>query len=174
MSVKSSIYDDCCLLTNIDLNSHRIRQLLERRFKSNSTKTSFDFKSFPPEQPSNNAKVSRSLLRCQPRIEYTNDFDENITSDSASSEADDDEEVLSTNDDDDDDYLNKLAEWEPESFQPIVETDDEEDGNENIIQSVSTENTDGENQMDLSSGTLLTHTHTSERNSESTFSRGDR
>jgi len=148
MSCQSFIYDDCCLLTNIDLNSQRISNLLERRFKSNSNKTSFDFKSFPPEQPSNNTKVSRSLLRIQPKVKYINDYEENISSNSSSSEDEEDnEEELSTNDDD---YLNKLAEWEPENFQPVTETDDDDDDeeNENIIQSVSTKNGDEDNQTD--------------------------
>jgi len=145
MSFKPLIYDDCCLLTNIDLNSQRIYHLLERRFKSNSNKTSYDFKSFPPEKPSNNTKVSRSLLRFQPKIKYTNDYDENISSDSdsSSSVAEDNEDILSTNNDD---YLNELAEWEPLNFQPVIETDDNDEG-ENIIQSVSTENNEEDNQM---------------------------
>ena len=74
MSVKSLIYNDCCLLTNIDLNSQRIFQLLEHRFKSNSSTISFDFKLFPPEQPSPNAKISRSLLRFQPKVSSTTDL----------------------------------------------------------------------------------------------------
>jgi hypothetical protein len=149
MSFKPLISDDCCLLINIDLNSQRIYHLLERRFKSNSTTTSFDFKLFPPEQPSNNAKVSRSLLRCQPKITSTYDYEENISSDSSTSEEEDNDEVSSVNDDD---YLDKLAEWEPDNFQPVVDTDDDDDEEENIIQSVSTENNDENNQMDHSSG----------------------
>jgi hypothetical protein len=158
MSFKASIYDDCCLLTNINLNPERVYHLLERRFKNNSTKTSFDFKSFLPEQPSNNAKVSRSLLRCQPKTIYINHYEDNASSDAASSSSEEDHnDVFSTNDDDDD-RLNKLAEWEPEKFQSMIETDDDdddEDENENIFQSISTENNEEENAinpMDVSSG----------------------
>ncbi len=163
MSFKPLIYDDCCLLANIDLNSERIYHLLERRYKSNSTKTSFDFKSFLPEQPSNNAKVSRSLLRCQPKLTYINDYEDNNSSNSSlsSSSEDENDDVFST--EDDDDRLNKLAEWEPSNFQPMIETDDEdededEDVNENIFESVTTENNDKDhsmNPMDISSGIIL-------------------
>jgi len=154
MSFESSISNDCCLLTNIDLNSHRIRQLLERRFKSNSQKTSFDFKSFPPEQPSNNAKVSRSFLRFQPKIQFTDDSEENLSSDSDSSEEQEEEieDIMSTNDDD---YYKELAEWQPSSFQPMIETDDEEDQPENIPEAIMTNNNIPDsptNQMDYSSG----------------------
>jgi hypothetical protein len=157
MSVKSLIYDDCCLLTNIDLNSQRIFQLLEHRFQSNSSTVSFDFKLFPPEQPSTNAKVSRSLLRFQPKSTSTiDDDDENVLSDGPSEEDEEDEEeedneeVFATNNDD---YLDKLAEWQPGDFQPVIESDDDDvDENENIIQSVSTENNDENNQMDISIG----------------------
>ncbi len=158
MSCKTSIYDDCCLLTDINLNRERVYYLLERRFKNNSTKTSFDFKCFLPEQPSNNAKVSRSLLRCQPKNICINHYEDNTSSDAASSSPSDDDhdEVFSTNeDDDDDDRLNKLAEWESEGFQPMIETDDDEDDNENMIQSVNTENNNEDNAtnpMDISSG----------------------
>ncbi|CAF2813041.1 unnamed protein product [Rotaria sp. Silwood2] len=153
MSYKSLFYNDCCLLINIDLNSQRIRQLFERRFKCNSNITSFDFKSFPPEQPSNNAKVSRSFLRYQPKIKPTNDYEENLSTDSSSSSSEDNDDVLSTNDDD---YLNKLAEWEPENVQPLSDNDDDgddddnnnedENQNENIIQSTSNENNDEDNE----------------------------
>ncbi|CAF4823501.1 unnamed protein product [Rotaria sp. Silwood1] len=152
MSYKSLFYNDCCLLINVDLNSQRIRQLLERRFKSISNKTSFDFKSLPPEQPSNNAKVSRSFLRYQPKLKPIHDDEQNISTDSSSSEEEDNDDALSTNDDD---YLNKLAEWEPENFQPVIDDDDDEDENENenIIQSTSKENNNEDNeinQMDYS------------------------
>ncbi|CAF0777980.1 unnamed protein product [Rotaria sordida] len=163
MSLKSFIYNDCCLLINIDLNSQRIRQLLERRFKSNSNRTSFDFKLFPPEQPSNNAKVSRSFLRYQPKIISTNDYEENLSTDSSSSEEEDNDDVFSTNDDD---YLNKLAEWEPENFRPTIDEDDDdndEDENANIIQSTSEENNNEDNetnQMDYSIVENAPTTHT--------------
>ena len=155
MSFKPSKYPDCCLLTDIDLNSERIYHLLERRFKSNANQTSFDFKSFRPEQPSDNAKVSRSLLRCQPKIQFLTDYDENFSSDSSTSEEEDnDDEVLSTNDDD---YLNKLAEWEPENFQPTTETDDDED-EENIFEVISPANTPEDNEptpMEHSPGSII-------------------
>lgn len=162
MSCTSSIYDDCCLLTNIDLNFQRISQLLEHRFKNNSNKTSFDFKSLSPEQPSNNTKVSRSLLRFQPKLKYIHDYEDNISSDSSSSEEKDqeEEEVVSTNDDDDNDYLNKLAEWDPAKFQSMIETDDddENDEDENIFLSINTTNNNKDNQpepMEHSSGIII-------------------
>ncbi|CAM4773068.1 unnamed protein product [Rotaria magnacalcarata] len=156
MSFLQLINNDCCLLTNIDLNSQRVRQLFERRFKSNSSVTSFDFKSFHPEQPSNNAKVSRSLLRFQPKIQLSNDNEDNTATDSSSSEEDnhddDDDDELSNNDYDD--YLNKLAEWEPENFQVVTESDDDnvDDGDDgveesNIFQSISTNNHDQDNEI---------------------------
>ena len=153
MSSETFMYNDCCLLTNIDLNSERIYRLLERRFESNSNSTSFDFKSLLPEQLSNNAKVSRSLLRYQPKLNSTNNNDEeNLSSDSISSTDEDDYEVTSNNDNDDDndndndDYLDKLARWEPENFRPMIETDDEDENNdqETMIQSIMIE-TDNEN-----------------------------
>ncbi|CAF3337928.1 unnamed protein product, partial [Rotaria sp. Silwood1] len=161
MSYKSLFYNDCCLLINVDLNSQRIRQLLERRFKSISNKTSFDFKSLPPEQPSNNAKVSRSFLRYQPKLKPIHDDEQNISTDSSSSEEEDNDDALSTNDDD---YLNKLAEWEPENFQPVIDDDDDEDENENenIIQSTSKENNNEDNeinQMDYSTVEDSSTTH---------------
>ncbi|CAF1037009.1 unnamed protein product [Adineta ricciae] len=146
--------NDFCLLLNIDLNSRRIHRLLERRFKSNSNKHSFDFKSFAPEQPSNNAKVSRSFLRFQPKLTSPNDSEEYMSSDSdCSSDNDQEDEVYETevSSSNDDDHLKKLAEWEPEKFQPVIETDndDEEDQEENDTtqQTITTE----DNQMDVSS-----------------------
>jgi hypothetical protein len=147
---RSSIYDDCCLLKYLELNSERVVQLLEHRFKSNSKQTSFDFKSFRPEQPSNNAKVSRSLLRFNPIIKPTHVDDENISLDSSSSDNDDDteqhpnhENECSTNEDR---YLNELAEWEPERCLPIIpqdldddddEEDDDDDNDDEDIRSMS-------------------------------------
>lgn len=162
MSFTSLIYDDCCLLTNIDLNSERILYILERRFKTNSNRTSFDFKSLSPEQPSNNTKVSRSLLRFQPKLKYNDDNEDSLSSESSSSE-EDQEEVVSTNDDnddDDDDYLDKLAEWEPDNFQPAIETDDEnndddddDDEEDNIFQTINSDNQP--EPMEHSSGIMI-------------------
>lgn len=171
MSLKSFTYDDCCLLIHIDLNSQRIRQLLERRFKCNYNRTSFDFKSLSPEQPSNNIKVSRSLLRFQPKIISTDDYEEHTSSELSS--LDDDVEDDTDNDDNDeasftndDDYLNKLAEWEPHRFQPTVDPDeededennDDDDRNPNIFESLTQEvvNTStAVNQMDCSLGRII-------------------
>ncbi|CAF5072717.1 unnamed protein product, partial [Rotaria magnacalcarata] len=70
---------------------------------------------------------SRSLLRFQPKIQLSNDNEDNTATDSSSSEEDnhddDDDDELSNNDYDD--YLNKLAEWEPENFQVVTESDDD-------------------------------------------------
>ncbi|CAF3645267.1 unnamed protein product [Adineta steineri] len=151
MSFESLNYNDCCLLINIDLNPQRIRLLLERRFKSNSNKTSFDFKSISPEQPSNNIKVSRSFLRCQPKINYTDDSDEYVSSDSDSSEEDekDTEDTSPRNDD----YYKELAEWDPNSFQPSIATDDDNDDDdedeiENNMQSITIENDEDDDEID--------------------------
>ncbi|CAF4845658.1 unnamed protein product, partial [Rotaria magnacalcarata] len=64
----------------------------------------------------------------------------------------DDDDELSNNDYDD--YLNKLAEWEPENFQVVTESDDDnvDDGDDgveesNIFQSISTNNHDQDNEI---------------------------
>jgi hypothetical protein len=160
MSLNVLIYEECCLLTDINLNPKRIYHLLERRFKNNSTKTSFDFKCFLPEQPSNNAKVSRSLLRCQPKIIHVNHNEDTLSSDEASSsEEEERDEILPTNNNEgEDDRLEILSKWESDKYTPMIE-DDEDDENENIFQSINAENDDEDdnaiNPMDISSGIKL-------------------
>ena len=141
MSSQPLLNDDCVLLANIDLNSARISHILERRFTSNSSRTSFDFKAFRPERPSNNAKVSRSLLRFNPSFKVIDAVDEWSSSGSSSSEEEAEEEeeedqkpedLTST---DNDDYLKELAEWEPNSYLPIIE-DEEEDEDDTTVQSM--------------------------------------
>jgi hypothetical protein len=157
-------YDDCCLLSNLTLNSERVFYLLERRFKSNSTRTSFDFKSFLPEQPSNNTKVSRSLLRFHPSVNSVNDNEEQILSESSEDEIEETSSPkLSPNDDDD--YLNKLAEWEPNKFQSMSESDDDGENEEAkmILQTINNENTLVD-PMDLSIGkSKLSDVHSIEK-----------
>ncbi|CAF0761377.1 unnamed protein product [Rotaria sordida] len=171
MTSQPLTYDDCCLLSNICLNSERIFYLLECRFKSNSMRTSFYFKSILPEKLSNKAKISRSLLKILPK--KVNSVDNNNNND----DDDDDESILSESleddidkislpkspinaaaaaaagDDDDDDYLNRLAEWEPNNLQPIIENDDNDDDEEEEtrmdVQKINDENTNV-NPMDLS------------------------
>lgn len=155
MSISTLSSHDCCFLIDLVLTPERVQHLLECRFRSNSSQTSFDFKSFPPEQPTVNNKVSRSFLRCQPKLNLSNDYDENYSSYSSSSDDDEQDEVFSSNDADDD-RLNKLAEWEPSKFQSANETDDEEEDDDNTSQLTSVE-TNEENHsndsMDISTGT---------------------
>ena len=156
MSSRSSISKECYLLTNISLNSERIGQILDRRFTSNSHRTSFDFKAFVPEQPSNNAKVSRSLLRFYPRNDGTTDDEEHASSDGSASEDDVDEEVEAPNNDN---YLNELAEWEPDTFLAIVADDDDEvdeqDLEEHGIQATNVAPETEGSDMDCSSGNIV-------------------
>jgi hypothetical protein len=154
MNSNELTYDDCCLLSNIILNSERISYLLECRFKSNSIRTSFDFKSFLPEQPSTNAKVSRSLLKSYPiRINSNNnDDDESISSESSDEEIEEISSPKSSFNVNNDDYLDNLAEWEPNQQQPIVETDDEEEVR-NDIQEIIHDNTHADS-IDMSAGEL--------------------
>lgn len=133
MSSQSPLNDDCVLLTNIHLNSARISHILERRFISNSNRTSFDFKAFRPEQPSNNAKVSRSLLRFHPNVKAVGDGDEYSSPDSSSSDEEEDQKLKDASSANDDNFLNELAEWEPNSFLPIAEDDDEDEDDEDDV-----------------------------------------
>jgi hypothetical protein len=151
MNSNELTYDDCCLLSNIILNSERISYLLECRFKSNSIRTSFDFKSFLPEQPSNNAKVSRSLLKLYPiRINSNNNDDESISSESSDEEIEEISSPKLSFNVNNDDYLDNLAEWEPNQQRPIVETDDEEEVR-NDIQAIIHDNTHAD-AIDMSAG----------------------
>lgn len=158
MSISTRLsYHDCCFLTDIDLTSERIQHLLECRFRSNSSKTSFDFKSFSPEQPLENIKVSRSFLRCEPKLNTSNDYEENYSSYSSSSSDDDEQDEVFSNNDADDDRLNKLAEWDPLNFQSANETDDDDDEdntNDNADQLTSTEDHSTDS-MDVSTGKRL-------------------
>ena len=160
MSSLSPPNDDCVLLTNIHLNPARISHILERRFTSNSNRTSFDFKAFRPEQPSNNAKVSRSLLRFHPNLKIMVDGDEHSSPDSSSSDEEEDQTPKDASSPNDDNYLNELAEWEPNSFLPITADDDdeEEDDEDDVaLQSAgSLEDLSGE-PMEISAGTAVSH-----------------
>ena len=133
MHSRRSIYDDCCLIQRQNLNTTRFCALLARRLKSNSSKTSFDFKSLRPEQPSANSKVSRSLLRFYPRVPKAEDLDaQNASSASSDDEAEcvhvpSSSTKLPTVAADDDDYLNALAQWQPIQSQITVESDDDEE-----------------------------------------------
>lgn len=151
--------NDCCFLTNIHLNAERVHHLLQYRFQRNSSKTSFDFKLFPPEQPLDNIKVSRSLLRCQPKLNISNDYEDNFSSYSSSSDDDDQDEVFSNNDNDDD-RLQKLAEWDPSKFQSVNDTDEEEEDDNPIEPLTSVETNDEDHSSDsMDISTSIDHLH---------------
>lgn len=125
--------NDCCLVNNIYLNSERISSLLQSRFKRNSNRTSFDFKSCFIEQILNNIKFPRSSsFETYPRIIKTS---ENILSESSDEEI---EQISSPNlttdvmddDNNDDDYLDKLARWEPNKLSTIETDEDDEEEEE--------------------------------------------
>jgi hypothetical protein len=125
-----------CLLTDVCFNSERIVYRLECRFKSNSSRISFDGKCFPLEKPEENIKVSRSLLKLCPIIRKSMDNeDENILSESSEDEIEQISSPKSAINVVNDDYLDELAEWEPnKSSHLILENDEEEDIEENIQQ----------------------------------------
>ena len=130
MNYRDSCYGDCCLLTNITFNTERISYLLERRFQRNSTKTGFDFKSFLPEKPSTNTKVSRLFLRI-PLTSNARSTDDDLLPDSAPSSplaSDHGRDEISspilanTNDE-----LDQLGAWEPGQLQAPTVVDSEEE-----------------------------------------------
>jgi hypothetical protein len=153
MNPKILTYDDCVLLADICLNSERISYLLEYRFKCNSNRTSFDFKSFLPEQPSNRTKISRSLLKFYPTVKnsMTNN-NENLSSESSEDEIEEISSPKSPLNITDDDYLNQLAEWNPDKFQSIHESDQEEEEIRNDSHQINNYNIPPE-PMDLPTGT---------------------
>ena len=132
MTCRDPYYDDCCLLTNITFNAERISFLLERRFQRNSTRTSFDFKVFPPEKPSTDAKVSRSFLRIHP-TSHSRSTDDDLLPDSAPvspSPADHDtDDLQSTANAEDNEKLEQLYDWVPGQHQATthVHSDEEEE-----------------------------------------------
>lgn len=168
----SVMNDDYCVIRKIDFSDERILQILERRFKANSSQVSFDFKAYRPERPANNAKVTRSLLRFIPKrnSNESNDYGMILSSSSSSSDEDEDDNddkqqrsysrrnILSVNDND---YLNDLAEWTPGNFRnisPVDDSDYDDQGTENIFQSVQmSENleTNSIEDMDHSIGTCI-------------------
>jgi hypothetical protein len=157
MNLRLLTYDDCYLLSNICLNSERISYRIEKRFKSNSNRTSFDFKSFLPEKPSNNTKVSRSLLKIYPINESSvNTNDENLSSESSESET---EEIPSPKlplDTTNDDFLNVLLEWDPNKAQPVNESDiEEEEEVRNDTQQINNDTIPSDH-MDISTGKPIT------------------
>ncbi|CAF0990298.1 unnamed protein product [Rotaria sp. Silwood1] len=153
MASQPLTYDDCFLLSNICLNSERISSLLEYRFKSNSIRTSFDFKSILPEKPSDNAKISRSFLKVRPKNvnSVNNNDDKNILSESSEDEIDEISSPKTPINVADDDYLNSLAEWEPNNLRPIIESDEEEEQQQtrSDVQKINYDNTPVDS-MDLS------------------------
>jgi hypothetical protein len=129
------LQDDCCLLFDICLNSERISYLLEYRFKRNSNRTSFDFKCFLPEQPSNNRKISHSLTKNYSTIiKSIDNDDENVSSESSEDEIEQISSPKSSINLTDDDYLDKLAEWEPNKSTLLVESNEDEEEEETIQQ----------------------------------------
>jgi len=127
------LQNDCCLLSDKCLNSERIFDILEYRFKRNSNRTSFYFKTFLPEQPSNNIKLSHSLLKIHPKInESIDNDDENSSSESSEDEI---EQISSPNmltNLTDDDYLDKLVEMEVKKSPSIVESSEDDEEEEEI------------------------------------------
>ena len=120
MHSTQSLYDDCCLLSNSKFNIERIRYLLERRFRSNSIRTSFDFKSFYPEKPANETKMPRSFLRVDQKRNFQRNQNDDFLLDSSSSSSfsstnskNFDEQTNSQDHLNDDDYLKRLADWIP-------------------------------------------------------------
>ena len=152
MNFEKLTYNDCCLLSNICLNAQRISYLLECRFKRNSIRTSFDFKSIRPEQLSNDAKVSRTFLKFHPKKFNSIDNDnESVSAESSDDEIDDFVSPKLTMNIVDDDYLNELAEWEPNQFQPFIESNEEENEIRNDIENIDHENKRTDS-MDISTG----------------------
>lgn len=126
----------CCLISQSNYNSIRIISLLERRLKRNSSYVSFDFKSLSPEKPSKKSKVSRSLLRIQPKVLQNDD----ALLDSSSSSSSDEEPIEETSNADDD-YLARLAEWIPDQ-RPVEEPEDEDEEGEEEPQTDLSSNSD--------------------------------
>ncbi|CAF3222391.1 unnamed protein product [Rotaria socialis] len=154
MTSRQKAFDECCLLSHIRLSKERILYLLEYRFKSNSIRTSFDFKSIHPEKPSIKAKISRSLLRCNPNsIKSINNNDENNAFESSDDEMNEISSPKSLTSVNDDDYLNTLAQWDPNAIQTMIESDEEEEEEQvdmrNDVQTTQDNNTNA-NSMDLS------------------------
>ncbi|CAM4821042.1 unnamed protein product [Rotaria magnacalcarata] len=153
MTSRRKTFNECCLLSHIRLNKERILYLLEYRFKSNSIRTSFDFKSIHPEKPSVKAKISRSLLRCNLNsIKSINNNDENNVFESSDDEMDEISSPKSPISVNDDDYLKTLAEWDPNAMQTMIESDEEEEVQVDMRNDVQTtqDNNTNVNSMDLS------------------------
>lgn len=157
----SSNDNDFSIIIKLDFNEERINRILERRFKSNSSYVSYDYKSYRPKQVAINRKLNRSLLRFMPKKDENEDNDYEIISSSSSSssssfstpasseaeeEADEDEYYeqehprrRKTSRSFNNEFLENLAKWQPGTFRGIpenIQSDDEEEENENIFQSV--------------------------------------
>jgi hypothetical protein len=125
---KKMLQNDCCLLSDKCLNSERISYIFEYRFKKNSNRTSFDFKTFLPEQPSNNIKFSHSLLKIHPKIIESIDIDdENSSSESSEDEIEQISSPKMLTNLTDNDYLDKLVEMEVKKSPSIVESSEDEE-----------------------------------------------
>ncbi|CAF1486647.1 unnamed protein product [Adineta steineri] len=142
MNSSCLIYNDCCLLSNICWNSQRISYLFARRFRSNSSWTSFDFKFFLPEQPSNNTKISRSLLKFYSlKMNLSINDAENMSSDDLDDNLEEVSSPKAPCNSNDDNHLDKLAEWEPGKFLPTIESDDDEEEVKDNNKIIANENT---------------------------------
>lgn len=122
---------------DVYLNSERISSLLQCRFKRNSNRTSFNFKSFLFEQSLNNVKISHSSLKINPKVIQS------VENSSSESSDDEIEQMSLTNSPRnivDDDYLDKLAQWQPDQFStPPIESDEDEDEEEKIEDNIHVE-----------------------------------
>ena len=131
-SSQSQLDDDCCLLANVRWHRERISYYFRCRFQSNSVRTSFDFKSFPPEQLSDNIKICPSSLQFYP---ITFDIIENNEQNATSDESEEEIELIASPKlctYDNDDFLNKLVEWKSDNHQTVDESDDDEVMNEQV------------------------------------------
>ncbi|CAF0840192.1 unnamed protein product [Adineta ricciae] len=138
-SSRSQFDDDCCLLPNVCWHRERISYYFRCRFQANSVRTSFDFKSFLPEQLSDNIKICPSSLQFYPiTFDIIESNEQNATSDES------EEEIELTSSPklctyDNDDFLNKLVEWKSDNHQPVDESDDDEAMNEQVERTMETD-----------------------------------
>lgn len=130
------MFERCCLISSTNFNPTRIVSLLEQRLKRNSSRISFDFKCLTAEKTERNAKISRSLLKIQPKNVL---IDENPSDLSFSSSNEDEDEIIEDEQQQEetsnrnDEYLDRLASWIPnETTQQIDEETEEEEEEEEI------------------------------------------
>ena len=134
---------------DVGWSPERVFYLLEHRFQKNSFRTSFDFKSFPPDQPAKNTKISRSGLELYSTgIKLVENEEENLSSEDESEEISSSKSTISLGEDE---HLDKLAQWEPEKSPLLnIESEEEEEMNEEIAHV---------NPVDLPTGKFRTETN---------------